>query len=87
MTDKPAILSGNLLRFCRETSGGVMAYVGILLPILLAVAGLSVDVGLWYANKRVVQSAADASALGGALEVKRMGNLTTLTPAATEYAT
>lgn len=87
MNDKAAILSANLLRFCRESSGGVMVYFGLMLPVLLGVTGLSVDVGLWYANKRVVQSAADAAALGGALEVKRMGDLTTLTSAATEYAT
>ena len=75
-----------LIRFCRESSGGVMVYFAIMLPVLLGVASLSVDVGLWYANKRVVQSVADAAAIGGALEVKRMVDLTTLTPAATEYA-
>ena len=51
------------------------------------IASLAVDVGLWYANKRVVQSVADAAALGGALEVRRKGDLSTLQLAATDYAT
>ena len=76
-----------VLRFCRESSGGVMAYIGLMLPVLLGITGLSVDVGLWYANKRAVQSMADAAALGGALEIRRMGDLSTLAPAAAEYAT
>lgn len=86
-TDKAETLSSALLHFCQESSGGVMVYFGLMLPVLLGVAGLAVDASLWYAHKRVVQSVADAAAIGGALEIKRMGDLTTLTPAATEYAT
>jgi len=87
MTNEIEILPKSLANFCRDASGGVMAYFGIMLAVLLGVAGLSVDVSLWYANKRAVQSIADAAAVGGALEVKRMGDLSTLTPAATGYAT
>lgn len=86
MTDKTGKRPRTLLHFCREASGGVLVYFGLMLPVLLGVSGLAVDAGLWYANKRVVQSMADAAALGGALEIKRMGDLTTLAPAATEYA-
>ena len=87
MTGTVVPLGTKLVHFCQESSGGVMIYVGLMLPILLGMASLAVDVGLWYAHKRVVQSAADAAALGGALEVRRMGDLSTLQPAATEYAT
>lgn len=59
-------------RFWREKSGGVMIYVALTLPILLGAAGLAVDVGFWYENKRVAQSAADAGAIAGALEVMRL---------------
>jgi hypothetical protein len=87
MTGTAETLRAKILHFCQESSGGVMIYVGIMLPILMGIASLAVDVGLWYANKRVVQSVADAAALGGALEVRRKGDLSTLQLAATEYAT
>jgi Flp pilus assembly protein TadG len=87
MTGRAETLRAKILHFCQESSGGVMIYVGIMLPILMGIASLAVDVGLWYANKRVVQSVADAAALGGALEVRRKGDLSTLQLAATEYAT
>ena len=86
MTNKADEMYRRLLRFCRESCGGVMVYTGLMLPVLLGFAGLSVDVGVWYANKRVVQAVADAAALGGALEVKRNGDTSTLTSTATEYA-
>ncbi len=86
MTGTAEKLRAKTFRFCRESSGGVMIYVAVMLPILLGIASLAVDVGLWYAHKRVVQSAADAAALGGALEIRRKGDLSTLQLAATEYA-
>lgn len=86
MTSTAEKLRAKTFRFCRESSGGVMIYVAVMLPILLGTASLAVDVGLWYAHKRVVQSAADAAALGGALEIRRKGDLSTLQLAATEYA-
>jgi Putative Flp pilus-assembly TadE/G-like len=58
--------------FWRERSGAVMLYVAFALPVLLGVAGLAVDVGFWYQSKRVAQSAADAGAIAGALEIMRI---------------
>ena len=64
-----------LLRWTRDLtgdrSGGVLIYTAIVAPTLLGFTGLSVDIGLWQANKRVVQGAADAAAIAGALEIKR----------------
>ena len=54
-----------------DRRGGVLIYTAILTPALLGFTGLSIDVGLWQANKRVVQAAVDAAAIAGALEVKR----------------
>ena len=61
-----------LQHFWREKAGGAMIYVAFALPILLGVSALAVDAGFWYANKRVAQSAADAGAIAGALEVMRL---------------
>ena len=60
-----------LERFRKDTCGGVLIYSAFMIPVILGVSGLSVDVGAWYANKRVAQAAADAGALAGALEVMR----------------
>jgi len=54
-----------------DRAGGVLIYTAIVTPTLLGFTGLSVDVGLWQANKRVVQAAVDAAAIAGVLEVKR----------------
>ena len=64
--------SQSLKRFWKETSGGVMIYAAFALPILLAVSGLAVDLGLWYVDKRVTQTAADSAAISSALEVMRL---------------
>ncbi len=56
-----------------DRAGGVLIYTAIVTPTLLGFTGLSVDVGLWQANKRVVQAAVDAAAIAGVLEVKRAG--------------
>ncbi len=55
----------------RDRMGGVFVYAAITAPVLIGAAGLSVDVGMWYANKRLVQSAVDSAALAGALELRR----------------
>ena len=68
--------------FPGDSSGGVIAPVAIMLPILLGAAGLAVDVGAWYASKRGAQVAADAAARGGALELKKGGSTSDVIAAA-----
>ena len=41
--DRHAFDCDLLKRFRRDTHGGVLVYVGIMLPVLLAVSGLAVD--------------------------------------------
>jgi Flp pilus assembly protein TadG len=68
-----------LTQLWRDRMGGVFIYAAIAAPVLIGAAGLSVDVGLWYANKRLTQSAADSAALAGALEFRRSdGNATSI---------
>ena len=62
-----------LRRLWRDASGGVLVYTALIAPVLLGFGGLSVDVAAWYAGKRVVQTAADAAAIAGALEARRSG--------------
>jgi Flp pilus assembly protein TadG len=65
------LLGERLTKLWRDRMGGVFVYAAIAAPVLIGAAGLSVDIGLWYANKRLVQSAVDSAALAGALELRR----------------
>ena len=62
--------------FLRDTSGTVYITVGLMIFSLFGMAGLGIDVGLWYSTSRTVQSAADAAAIGGAYEVLAGGDAT-----------
>jgi hypothetical protein len=61
-------------RFASDTHGGVMAYMGIMLPVMLGITGLALDGSLWYAQKRSVQAIADTAAYSVVLEVQRSGD-------------
>ena len=41
----------------RDRRGGVLAVIGISLPVLLGITALSVDVGVWYNARRGYQTA------------------------------
>ncbi len=55
----------------RSERGAIAALVAILLPVILAAIGLAVDNGMLYAEKRQMQTAADATALTAAHEWRR----------------
>ena len=65
------LLGKRLSGLWRDRMGGIFIYAAIAAPVVIGAAGLSVDIGLWYANKRLVQSAVDSAALAGALELRR----------------
>lgn len=58
----------------RNTSGAVAIIYALALPALVGFAGLSAEVGYWYVSKRDLQSAADAGAVAGALEMTYGGD-------------
>ncbi len=60
-----------LRRFWRRCSGQVVAITAVIIPALLVVGGLALDGGMVYQVKRRMQTAADAAAMGGALELYR----------------
>jgi Flp pilus assembly protein TadG len=55
-------------RLSRDRRGVVAVSVAILLPILIGMAGIGIEVGLWFAIQRQNQSAADAAAISAGLE-------------------
>lgn len=54
----------------RDNRGAVLVMLAITIPVLLGMAGLGVDAGMWYVVKRHNQTAADMAAVSGALEVQ-----------------
>jgi len=55
-------------RFVRDERGVILAIVAVMITVLLGLAGLAFEPGLWYMFRRYDQSAADVAALSGALE-------------------
>jgi len=68
----PVLLLKRFRRFCIrfiEDRDGVSAIlVGLCLSAMLGGAGLAVDIGLWYADRRAAQGAADAAAYSAAVD-------------------
>lgn len=72
--------------FGTDTRGSVMAYMGIMLPVMLGITGLALDGSLWYAQKRNLQAIADTAAYSVMLEVQRIGDTDLAVAAAREDA-
>lgn len=58
-----------LRRLAADRRGGVAVMLALLLPVVVGVAALAVETGLWFAERRALQTAADAAALSGAFEL------------------
>lgn len=58
-------LARRLARRRDGESGFVIAWFALILVVLLAFAGLAIDVSNWWATANKIQRAADAAALGG----------------------
>jgi len=85
---KPSFKSRTRIgRLWRDSAGALAIYSALLAPVVLGFAGLGIDIGLWYANVRSAQSAADSSARAGALvALGSSGNAAQILSAATAEA-
>jgi len=71
----------------RDRAGALAIYGALLAPVVFGFAGMGIDIGLWYANVRAAQSAADSSARAGALLVlSSTGNAAQIAATATTEA-
>src|SRR5690349_22679653 len=61
----------------RREHGYVLVMTALLLVPMLLMAGLSVDVGIWYSNVSNIQKAADAAALAGVVWLPDVTSATT----------
>jgi len=71
------------MRLLRDRSGAAAMLAAIAMPIMVGFAGFAVEVGLWHGQKRLLQSAADAGAMGAALTQFNLGGHTAELAAAT----
>jgi hypothetical protein len=55
----------------RDRAGGMAVLIALGAPLVIGGAGLGVETGLWYVNKRRAQTAADAAAVAAALQIMR----------------
>jgi Flp pilus assembly protein TadG len=69
----------------KRRSGSVLIWCALLLPVLVAMVGLTVDGGLMLSAYREAQNAADAAAIAAAYEMSRVGNTDTARTAAETF--
>ena len=65
-------------RFRRDTGGVMAILVALLVPMVIGMMGLTVDVGIWYAEKRGLQDTADAAAMAGGAEIANGSDTVTM---------
>jgi len=65
-----ATMRMGLARFAIDQRGAMAMTLGLLMTGFAGAVALSVDVADWYGSRRVMQSAADAGAMGGAFALK-----------------
>lgn len=76
-----------LRRFIRREHGAIAVMFALMLPVIVGFIGLGVDVGLWYVERRTIQTAADAAAVSAMYEKDAGGASSDMTSAATTDAT
>jgi hypothetical protein len=59
-----------------QDKGAVAIITGLALVVCIGFAALAVDVGIWYDQRRQLQLAADAGAVGGAVAIATTGKAT-----------
>ena len=53
----------------RDRSGATAVVIGVTMTALLGFAGLAVDAGVWYADRRHAQAASDSAAYSAAIDI------------------
>lgn len=79
---QPAGAWGFMSRLAANRSGASAVLIGVCMTSMMGFAGMAVDVGLWYADKRAAQGAADAAAYSAAVDYKANASVTDATSVA-----
>lgn len=73
--------------FLRDENGGIAIMFALMLPVIFGIIGLGVETGLWFKERRELQTIADAAAVSAAIENSMGENSTVITAVATLEAT
>ena len=68
---------GLLRRISRDQRGATAITTGLVLLVLVGFVGLGTEVGMWYAERRAMQNASDAAALGAGFDIYENGKKST----------
>lgn len=66
--DRKILLRFILRHFARDENGGIAIMFALMLPVLFGIIGLGVEAGLWFKERRELQTIADAAAVSAAIE-------------------
>lgn len=92
MNDQQSGSVRSLCRSLRHESGQALIWVAVMLPLFLAIVGLSIDAGIVFDARRELQNVADSAARAGAMQIdqavyRQSGGVTVvLDPAAARAA-
>jgi len=70
----------------RDEAGVTAVVIGLSMTVLMGFAGLAVDMGIWYSDRRAAQGAADSAAYSGAIDLGAGDTATGVTAAAKAIA-
>ena len=68
---------GLLRRISRDQRGATAITTALVLMVLVGFVGLGTEVGMWYAERRAMQNASDAAALGAGFDIYVNGKKST----------
>lgn len=71
-----ASLKNKLRNLFRKEEGAIAILSGLVFVLVIGFAALAIDASIWYSEKRQLQFAADAGAVGGAIALKVTGKST-----------
>ena len=74
-------------RFGHDDRGGIMVMFALMLPVLFGIVGLGFESGMWFKERRELQTIADAAVVSAAIENSYGEGSTVVTAAATLEAT
>src|SRR6185436_11786976 len=66
-----------LRRISRDQNGATAITTALVLLVLVGFVGLGTEVGMWYAERRAMQNASDAAALGAGFDIYENGKKST----------
>ncbi len=69
--------AGLLQRIARDERGATAITTALVLLVLVGFVGLGTEVGMWYAERRAMQNASDAAALGAGFDIYKNGKQST----------